>query len=104
PKAGATYRDVHDAMVALLDKSWEPQLITYLGRPVDPKDGNLMRDELFWQITSAEVLGLMKSEAAVKPLIKILLSPAKADAGTTAVLALVKIGKPSIASTTALLR
>jgi len=104
PKAGTAYRDVHDAMVALLDKSWEPQLITYLGRPVDPKDGNVMRDELFWQVTSAEVLGLMKSTAAVKPLIKVLLSPAKGDAGTTAVLALVKIGKPSIAPAVALLK
>jgi HEAT repeat protein len=103
PKASTTYRDVHDAMVVLLDKSWEPQLITYLGRPVDPKDGNLMRDELYWQITAAEVLGLMKSTAAVKPLIKMILSPSKADAGTTAVLALVKIGKPSIGPAVSLL-
>lgn len=104
PKAATAYRDVHDAMVALLDKSWEPQLITYLGRPVDPKDGGVMRDELFWQTTSAEVLGLMKSTGAIKPLIKVLLSPAKGDMGSTAVLALVKIGKPTIGPTVALLK
>jgi hypothetical protein len=104
PKAATAYRDVHDAMVALLDKSWEPQLITYLGRPMDPKDGTVMRDEQFWQVTSAEVLGLMKSTGAIKPLIKVLLSPAKGDMGSTAVLALVKIGKPSIPPAVALLK
>jgi hypothetical protein len=104
PKASTNYRDVHDAMIVLLDKSWEPQLITYLGRPVDAKDGNMMRDEFFWQATAAEVLGLMKSAGAVKPLIKVLLSPAKADLGTTSILALVKIGKPSIAPAVALLK
>jgi len=95
PKAQAVYRDVHDAMVQLLDPAWKPNLITALGQPVDPKDTANQLDQQFWQVTAAELLGLMKDKDAVKPLIKVLLNPAKGFAGTTAVLALVKIGKPA---------
>lgn len=105
PKAGNIYRDVSDAMVAIADPAWESDLIALLGHPInDPKDMATLKDELVWQITSAQVLGLLKSEKAVKPLLKVLLSPLKADAGTTAILALVKIGKPAIGPTIALLK
>jgi HEAT repeat protein len=103
PKAQAVYRDVHDAMKDLLDPAWKPNLIAALAHPVDPKDTSNQLDEQFWQVTAAELLGLMHADDAVKPLIKVLLNPAKGFAGTTAVLALVKIGKPSIASAVALL-
>jgi hypothetical protein len=104
-KASTIYRDVHDAMVAINDPGWEGQLITMLGRPInDTKDMATLKDELFWQITSAELLGLQKSEKAVVPLLKVVLSPIKADAGATAILALTKIGKPAIQPTVALLQ
>ncbi|AKT37698.1 HEAT repeat domain-containing protein [Chondromyces crocatus] len=97
PKAGAMYRDVYDAMKQVNDPSWEPQLITIISRPInDPKDIPNLRDELFWQITSAELLGLQKSEKAVEPLLKMLLSPNKSQGHMTAMLALVKIGKPAV--------
>lgn len=104
PKAQAAYRDVHDAMVAIDDPSWETQLVTYLGRPVDQKEQATFTDEMFWQITAVEILGNLKSANAVKPLLKLMLSPAKAAGQGDAVLALVKIGKPAIAPTVALLR
>jgi hypothetical protein len=104
PKAQTAYRDIHDAMIAIEDPSWEPQLITYLGRPVDQKDQATFTDEMFWQITSVELLGLLKSANAVKPMLKLMLSPAKGAGQGDAVLALVKIGKPAIAPTVALLR
>jgi HEAT repeat protein len=104
PKAQSTYRDVHDAMVALQDPSWEPQLIQYLNRPLDSKDQAVINDEMFWEITAAEVLGFMKSEKAVRPLLKLMLSPMKGAGQGDAVLALVKIGKPAIGPTVALLR
>jgi hypothetical protein len=63
-----------------------------------------LKDELFWQITAAELLGLQKSEKAVVPLLKMILSPMKADAATTAILALTKIGKASIPATVGLLQ
>lgn len=111
PKASQIFRDVSDAMVELAEadaatgKSWESQLIGLLNRPInDPKDMATLKDELVWQITAAQVLGIIKSEAAVKPLLKVVLTPLKADAAATAILALVKIGKPAIAPTVALLK
>ncbi|MFO0760530.1 MAG: hypothetical protein U0359_28880 [Byssovorax sp.] len=104
PKASTVYRDVSDAMIELVDPSWEQQLITYLGRPVDPKVPATVTDEMFWQITAAQVLGLMKSTNAVKPLIKVVLSPYKAAGAMTAIFALMKIGKPAIGPTVALLK
>jgi hypothetical protein len=59
---------------------------------------------MFWQITAAELLGAIKSQAGVKPLIKAILSPMKVELGNTALNALIKIGKPSIAPTLALLK
>ena len=104
PKAQSVYRDVHDAMVALQDPSWEPQLIGYLNRPLDSKEQNVINDEMFWEITAAEVLGYMKSEKAVRPLLKLMLSPFKGAGQGDAVLALVKIGKPAIGPAIALLK
>lgn len=104
PKADAIYRDVHDAMVELADPSMVPQLINLVGRPIaDRKDGAVLKDEMFWQITSAEMLGNLKAAEAVKPLLKLILSPMKLEAGNTALMGLIKIGKASIAPTAALL-
>lgn len=104
PKADAIYRDVHDAMVDLADPSMVPQLIALVGRPIaDRKDGMVLKDEMFWQITAAEMLGNLKSAEAVKPLLKLILSPMKVEAGNTALMGLIKIGKASIAPTAALL-
>src|SRR5262249_24873054 len=61
-------------------------------------------DETFWQVTAVEVLGQLKSAAAVKPLLKMMLTPSKGGFQGDAVLALVKIGKPVIAPAIALLR
>ena len=104
PKAQSTYRDVHDAMLALVDPGWETQLINYVNRPADQKDQAVFTDEMFWQITAVELLGQLKSAGAVKPLLKLMLTPSKAAGQGDAVLALVKIGKPAIAPTVALLR
>ncbi len=105
PKASAIYRDVHDALVELVDPAWEDQLVKLLERPInDRKDGAVLKDEAFWQITAAELLGLLKSSKAVKPLIKAVLSPMKADIASTAVNALIKIGKPAIDPAIAVLK
>jgi hypothetical protein len=104
PRAQTIYRDVFLAMDALGDKSWTPKLLAALEPAVDEHDTRQMLDQQFWQVTAAHILGKMGVVEAVRPLIKIVLSPAKMFAGTTAVLALVNIGKPSIAPAVALLR
>jgi hypothetical protein len=106
PKAGAMYRDVYDAVTSLADPSWESTLIANLDKPVnDPKKRESLLDEVQWSmVTSAKVLGDIKSEKAVPSLIKVMLTPAKADAHMTSVLALVKIGKPATTAAIALLK
>jgi hypothetical protein len=55
-----------------------------------PKGGNdkdkidPYRDQLFWQTTAAKLLGQLKDAAAVEPLMKVMLDPAKADIQMTA--------------------
>ncbi|MRG95145.1 HEAT repeat domain-containing protein [Polyangium spumosum] len=105
PKASLITRDVHDALLDLADPSWESQCTTIIGKPIaDRKDINVLKDEFYHQITCAEILGQLKAASAVKPLIKIVLSPVKADAQATAIYALIKIGKPSIDPTVKLLQ
>ena len=50
-----------------------------------------LRDEVYWQTTAAELLGILKAQNAVKPLIKCVISPLKADIAPTAINALIKI-------------
>ncbi|HZO15841.1 MAG TPA: hypothetical protein VFB62_21355 [Polyangiaceae bacterium] len=93
------YRTVHDAMINILDPGWEDALITMLDRPIkslQQKEQRHVIDEVFWQATAAEVLGMLKSTKAVPALIKVVLSPFKVNAHTTAISALIKIGKPAI--------
>ena len=91
------YLTLHDALMELVDPSWESDLIALLERPVSSlKEVVQLKNEVFWQTTSAKLLGKIRSEKAVRPLIAVVLSPLKADIATTAVTALIKIGKPSI--------
>src|SRR5262245_39413574 len=75
PKVASSgcYRDVADAMEQLLDPGWEPHLLGLVARPVDAKAPATVTDEMYWQITAAKLLGLMKRTSAVKPLIKMVL-------------------------------
>lgn len=100
---GIVYKDYNAAMTQIADKSWTSGLIAKLGgeivRPKTKKDTDKIdpyRDQVFWQTTAAEVLGILKAPEAVEPLFKVLLDPEKGDAANTALLALVKIGKPAV--------
>lgn len=105
PKGALIYRDINEAVVEMSDPSWEAQCITMTAKPIaDKKDMNVYNDESFWQLTCSQVLGNLKSEKAVPNLIKIMLSPLKAQAQSTAINALIKIGKPAIGPTLALLK
>ncbi|MDC0744218.1 HEAT repeat domain-containing protein [Polyangium mundeleinium] len=104
-KASLVTRDVHDALLVFADPSWEAPCITMLGRPIaHRKDIDVLKDEFYWQSTCSEILGRIGGTNAVDPLVKILLSPVKADVQATAVHALVAIGKPAIDPTVKLLQ
>lgn len=100
-KDGSTaYRDLNDAMLKHPSAAWsgllKMKLQSDIVQPHDNKDPEAVerfRNELFWQTTSAQLLGEIKDESAVEPLLKVMLDPAKADVQTTAALALVKLGK-----------
>jgi len=105
PKGSLIYRDVNEAVVEVSDASWEPQCIAMINKPInDKKDMNVYKDELFSELTCAQVLGNLKAEKAVPGLIKIVLSPIKGDAQATAINALIKIGKPSVGPAITLLK
>lgn len=104
---GVTYRDYSEAMVKAPSKQWSGALIQMLGQPMkDPRSAKTkeqardmidpFRDQSFWQVTAAQVLGELRDPEAVEPLLKVILDPTKGAVATTALLALVKIGKPSV--------
>lgn len=104
-KDGArVYRDYSTSMVELKSPTWVDGLVAHLDHEIPmlktPKDKkNKLEDyknELFWQVTAAQVLGEIGDAKAVEPLLKVLLDPAKADVHQTAILALVKLGKPAV--------
>jgi HEAT repeat protein len=108
---GVTYKDFNEAMSDMAQQSWAGPLRTMMEADIVlPKGGSdkdkidPYRDQLFWQTTAAKLLGQLKDAAAVEPLMKVMLDPAKADIQMTALLALVKIGKPVLPETIKLLK
>jgi HEAT repeat protein len=98
---GVTYKDYSESMLDMPSKAWVGPLSARLEREITPpgKDKALIdpfKDELFWQTTAAQLLGVIGDPAAVVPLMKVMLDPNKADIQTTAALALVKLGKPTV--------
>lgn len=96
PKAKLIRKEVQTAVLALADKSHEDLFIKALEKPWDANNQQAMQNEAFWQDVAARALGELKSEKAVKPLMKIILTPSKAPIASTALVSMVKIGKPSI--------
>jgi hypothetical protein len=108
---GVTYKDFNDALQDMPQASWAGPLRQMLAAEiVVPKSAadkdklDPYKDQLFWQTTSALLLGMLKDEAAVEPLMKVMLDPSKADIQATAILALVKIGRPAVTEAVKLLR
>jgi hypothetical protein len=105
-KGALVFKDFMEAMTEISAPSWEPQLLERINRPMEQLDPQkdkdnkdkitAYRNEQFWQITSAEILGTIKSAKAVKPLFKCIVNPNKADVAASAVMAIVKSGKDAI--------
>jgi HEAT repeat protein len=105
-KGGLVYKDFMESMTEISAPSWEPQLLERLNRPMEMVDAakdkdkkdkiTAYRNEQFWQITSSEILGNIKSAKATEPLFKCVVNPGKADVAASAVMAIVKIGKPAM--------
>jgi HEAT repeat protein len=107
PLGTSVYKDYSKAMVSGASPLWTDDLIALFDVEIKhPRTGKTKqqtidlvpdyRDQLFWQVTAAQVLGSLKEPKAVEPLIKVIVDPSKGDIASTALLALVKIGKPSV--------
>ncbi|MBL8741334.1 MAG: hypothetical protein JNK04_09575 [Myxococcales bacterium] len=104
PKVGAIKTDITSAVLAVVGQAQEDELVKMLGARMSSQDQEGYKNQAFWQTVSARALGELTSEKAVRPLIKVLLTPEKSPIANTALVALVKIGRPSIAAAESLLR
>ncbi|HQK19609.1 MAG TPA: hypothetical protein PLJ27_19275, partial [Polyangiaceae bacterium] len=105
PKGALIYVDFKKALVDISSPSWKSQLLERLNRPMEKLEQSdrtnedkitAYRNEQFWQVTSAEILGEIKATDAIKPLFKTVIDPNKADVAATAIMAMVKMGKDSM--------
>jgi hypothetical protein len=97
---GVAYRDMNEAMLAMPQQSWAGSLQKMLEADItaptkEPSSVEEYKDQLFWQTAAAQILGELKSAESADALLKVVLDPAKGDVGATALMALVKIGKPA---------
>lgn len=104
PKAALLRTDMANAVIALAGPAQEEELVKLLDGPMTNPDQKVVMNQAFWQTVSARALGEMASEKAVRPLMKVILTPAKSPVANTALVALVKIGKASVAPAEKLLR
>ena len=93
---GPPYIAVQDAMLAIPDASWKTKLIDMLGKPIDPKNQETGKNEVYHQTVACMVLGELKAAEATRPLFKILLTPDKSSVGIAPIVALAKIGKSAV--------
>jgi hypothetical protein len=103
PAGAFAYRDLNQAMLAVADPRWARPLVALLRVDMVPprtdRDQALIdpfRNQVFWQATATQVLGLLGDAQAVAPLLEVMLDPAKAELQSSALLALVKLGRPSV--------
>ncbi len=74
-------KDLQNAVMVVKDKSYGAKAVEKLAAPVsDPKDPAQGMDQIqFWQLTAARLIGELKFTPGVKPLVKVLMTPTKAD-------------------------
>jgi hypothetical protein len=104
PKANLMKKDVTDAVLAVTDKAQEDELLAMIEKPIPSDNQQANANESFWQIVAVRALSNMKSEKAVRPFIKLILTPSKGAVANTALVGLVRIGKASIGPTEKLLK
>jgi len=73
-------QDLHDAVLEVKHPSYANKALEKLAAPVDVNSPESMLDQVqFWQKTALQVLKELKSPAAAKPLVKVLLTPTKGE-------------------------
>jgi hypothetical protein len=89
-------------MLTLKNPTWAAMLRDRMSRPMQKPDGAsdaakaAYQNEIYWQTTSAELLGELHEAPATKTLVKVLLDPAKSDVAPAALLGILGIGKDAV--------
>ena len=104
PKAKPLGAHIIKALKVVADKSSEDAFLKMIEPEIPQENSPTAVNQGFWQQTACYMLGHIQSDKAVKPLLKVLLTPAKGPLGSYALLSLVKIGKPAIGPSEALLK
>lgn len=93
------FRILNHTLLTIADPAWESDLIGMIKVPIKSTKKKAQKQvltQVYWQITATELLGKLKAKAAVVPLLQIVLTPFKAPLASTAINAMIKIGKPAI--------
>ncbi|MET0594083.1 MAG: hypothetical protein ABW133_15390 [Polyangiaceae bacterium] len=103
PKGGGASKNVRGAMLQLKSASWKPLLLEKIGRSIERPSRSADADklaayqtQLYWQDTSADVLGSIGDASATKPLLKMIIEKDKVELAGAAMLGIVKIGGPAV--------
>ena len=78
PKGSKASKNVRAAMIALKDPAWKNLLLERVARPLQKPDGasdtakTAYQNEVYWQTTSAEVLGELRDASTTRALVKVL--------------------------------
>jgi hypothetical protein len=108
-----TYKDMSEALAVAPSQSWVGLLGNMLEVSIVPPSSSSTQareliapyqDQLFWQTEAALLLGLLKNEAGIEPLLRVMLDPFKVDIHALTRFSLVKIGRPAAMQVESLLR
>jgi hypothetical protein len=101
-KGAASSKSVYGAMVQVKSAAWKPMLLEKIGRPMErPRSSEgaqleAYQSQLFWQQTSADLLGTLGDASATKPLLKVMMEKDKAEVAGAALHGIVKIGAAAV--------
>jgi hypothetical protein len=102
-KGAAASKNIRLAMMQLKSAAWKPLLLEKIGAPMnrpqrsaDAEQFARYQTQIFWQQTSAELLGASGDASATQPLLKVLMETEKAEIAGPALIGIVKIGRSAV--------
>jgi hypothetical protein len=101
-KGAIASKSVYGAMTQLKSAAWKPMLLEKIGRPIErPRSSDAAQlegyqSQLFWQQTSADLLGSLGDASAIKALLKVLMEKDKGEVAGAALHGMVRIGGSAV--------
>jgi hypothetical protein len=102
-KGSTASTSIRLAMMQLKSAAWKPVLLEKIGAPMDRPTRSAdaeqvarYQTQIFWQQTSAELLGAFGDASATEPLLKVLMEKGKAEIAGPALIGIAKIGRSAV--------